>query len=818
MANESSFDSLQGAPTSLAIGDTGAPKSVQSAVTQAQSQITQFSNGAQPFTGFTPTPDIHANATRARNLEVLTQIAGDVLKPHIEAQKQEMFDNGVVQAMQGKAINDIVDEQPGYSKIFGASSSVDGARAMTALTVTTNAATQTVKDMPELRKQSPAQFQQYLLDQKKSLLTGDAITDAMVSRKSMETWQTTIGQHTKENYKYIQEETKKSYISLNEASGGRLQALYAQGGMVAPEDLARAEQDVLQTAQGIPGQSEESIQDSMISIFKGAASRSNFRHTALLLGTQEFKNLPLESQVKLEDDLEKREARYVATGGYEHFGDKYMHWAANIELAAKDDINPISPAEVARQEAALNADFRKNTGIKRPYFDRGDYARNISAAQSSLNAKQLREDSQAAAIQAAATLRQNKLDDDARLKLTSDRDLQVQALASLGVPAGASKEDYVRNLAVVFNQKLSSGTEDGIKGAFGLLGSNFDSGGRVEEPGIKRIIMSASAHVRPDSVYTPAFDKAFTIWQNLAAASPSAAAGYAGTELNQRYQVYRDSLQMEGGTTQVAKEYAFAAAFHPEEIRTGGGKAAFGKLEDFEGRIGDMAAKIGNEGFFIPSYAGGQRDLDEYNRKRVIESLKGQIDIAISGPTGQEPEEVIKQVIKSSGWEFMGASAVRNQPDQQDLNRYLGEYVPGAPGEKPRFMVASRERTAEIFDEVIKEQAPLRGLSTDGLTVVRLADRRVPDVNASGGFRLNPQYVVTGRKADGFLASFPLDTDQHLAPKFKYLDPDSDPYKKDKALKSRQYLAQDARGSVASMDNAASEYAKNLQKYRDSKK
>ena len=66
--------------------------------------------------------------------------------------KQEQFLRGMQQAASGEALTDIVNEQPWYSKVFGDSDVVEGARQYSALEKGAEFSTQLDQEMPELRK------------------------------------------------------------------------------------------------------------------------------------------------------------------------------------------------------------------------------------------------------------------------------------------------------------------------------------------------------------------------------------------------------------------------------------------------------------------------------------------------------------------------------------------------------------------------------------------------------------------------------------------------------------------------------------------
>jgi hypothetical protein len=69
--------------------------------------------------------DRNANAT----LDVLMKVGESIMAPMLKQKKTEAYVAGMQRAMQGEAVTEIATEQPWYSKIFGDSDVVEGARA-----------------------------------------------------------------------------------------------------------------------------------------------------------------------------------------------------------------------------------------------------------------------------------------------------------------------------------------------------------------------------------------------------------------------------------------------------------------------------------------------------------------------------------------------------------------------------------------------------------------------------------------------------------------------------------------------------------------
>lgn len=138
-------------------------------------------------------------------MQVLFKMGATILAPAIKAEQEAGFVRGMQRAASGQAVADIVEEQPWYSKAFGTTDVVDGARAYTAFAKANELSTSIQAAMPELRKLSGPQFAEHVQRQIASTKTGDEATDTMVFQQAMKQMPEQMAQQTKHNYVYKQE-------------------------------------------------------------------------------------------------------------------------------------------------------------------------------------------------------------------------------------------------------------------------------------------------------------------------------------------------------------------------------------------------------------------------------------------------------------------------------------------------------------------------------------------------------------------------------------------------------------------------------------
>ena len=97
-------------------------------------------------------------------LDLVMKVAGAVVGPALKKYQTEQYVAGMQRAASGAAVKDIVDEQPWYSRIFGDSDVVEGARAYTQQAKATETAMLMTENMQELRKLDGASAQAHFTD------------------------------------------------------------------------------------------------------------------------------------------------------------------------------------------------------------------------------------------------------------------------------------------------------------------------------------------------------------------------------------------------------------------------------------------------------------------------------------------------------------------------------------------------------------------------------------------------------------------------------------------------------------------------------
>lgn len=163
-------------------------------------------------------------------MAALMKLGGNLLAPAVKREQEAQFMQGMQRAAQGEAVKEIVDEQPWFSKIFGATSLVDGARTYTAASKAASIATDLDSRMPEIAKMPGQQFAGYINDLLDKSATGDGATDAIVRQQFMSQMPDVMKRQARSHFLYQQEQL----VEANRAYVGT-----AFAGLAASDAMAR---------------------------------------------------------------------------------------------------------------------------------------------------------------------------------------------------------------------------------------------------------------------------------------------------------------------------------------------------------------------------------------------------------------------------------------------------------------------------------------------------------------------------------------------------------------------------------------------------
>ncbi|CAJ0787973.1 hypothetical protein LMG18090_02193 [Ralstonia mannitolilytica] len=248
--------------------------SVQTTLTGGPSGATPNAPGAR----IAPTDWNGVMSSSFQTLDAINKLAGNVLKPYVEAEQKKAYFDGAARVAQGQSLQQIESDQPWFTKIFGPSATVRGAQAMAATTALTQAETQTLEDMQDLKQKSPDDFRAYLVSQASGIKsTGDPLVDATVQTKLAEQWGPLMKTHMREHIAWQQADMLEKQVNLNVSQAAALAGKRkANEAGWSDEDRTVAYQDVVAAAQPAAGQPKQSWSKGMVRSLKGALNGGYF--------------------------------------------------------------------------------------------------------------------------------------------------------------------------------------------------------------------------------------------------------------------------------------------------------------------------------------------------------------------------------------------------------------------------------------------------------------------------------------------------------------------------------------------------------------
>ncbi len=285
--------------------------------------------------------------------------AETMLKPVAQEVAARKFLEGQQRAASGEALTQIVNEQPWYSKIFGPSSAVEGARqySLDAQAAKFDAAVQNA--MPTLRNTSPDELPGIIQKMSKEFETGDQTTDAQLGLRLTKVLPNLIQAHTREYYKAQQEHAYNQRFDATQQNATALQ-ITSQNAMASDDDKQLRQANFLQgfvLPAGVdPESHKQFIQTSLTSL----AEAGKFHAVNLAINSGVMQSLSPEKRLQVERAITQFKKQHAADAR-----DSYAKDFAEVYDRARND--PEYSAENVMQDYDdLNARYARLSGNDQP--------------------------------------------------------------------------------------------------------------------------------------------------------------------------------------------------------------------------------------------------------------------------------------------------------------------------------------------------------------------------------------------------------------------------------------------------------------------
>ena len=285
--------------------------------------------------------------------------AETMLKPVVQEVAARKFLEGQQRAASGEALTEIVNEQPWYSKIFGPSSAVEGARqySLDAQAAKFDAAVQNA--MPTLRNTSPDELPAIIQKMGKEFQTGDPQTDVQLGLRITKVLPNLIQAQTREFYKAQQEHAYNKRSEATQQSATSLQ-IAASNPMASDDDKQLRQsiflQSLVRTRDADPESHKQFVATSLVSL----AEAGQFHAVNLAINSGVMQELPPDKRLQVERAVNQYKKQHAAEAR-----DRYAKDFVQIYDRARNDPE-YSAESVMKDYDALNAKEANLSGNDHP--------------------------------------------------------------------------------------------------------------------------------------------------------------------------------------------------------------------------------------------------------------------------------------------------------------------------------------------------------------------------------------------------------------------------------------------------------------------
>lgn len=330
--------------------------------------------------GATPTGNVVIPEPQDKTLQTLLRLGQEHLGKEINKLEEQAFLDGWAKAASGVALDDLKAEQPAFSRIFGDSATVEGARAYQAQAVVDTWVTATEGRMDELRKLPPSAVPGKLYGELDGLLTGDDATDAMIRGHLFKAAVPLIKRHTKEHVGWQQQEARNSRGAAFRSSAAKLESMFAaEPGMHSEHDLNLAKQGLMETVVPNDGANLPTWERDVVDFFEEAASTGQFRVVQVLRETGALDRLQPDDKAKVENAI-RRAASPALVKVSPQFVSRLLDLQDRPDATDEDIVKGI---EAINAEAAAAAGVPLEYGQLIPF---GQYDSYVAAARNAKSA------------------------------------------------------------------------------------------------------------------------------------------------------------------------------------------------------------------------------------------------------------------------------------------------------------------------------------------------------------------------------------------------------------------------------------------------
>ncbi len=308
----------------------------------------------------------------AKTVDWLMKSAGNVVEPYVKAYQNQQVMKGISEVAAGKSMDQIRQEQPWYSRIFGDSDLVTAASAYTAQTKVDTFITNIQNSIPNSANMSPEQFRNYMTQAWTDMQSGNMVDDAVMNQQFLNASNGLFEQWQKQNYKNLQVQAKTAQQGAFDskiATYGSKARAYGVDQTVSHDDLLKSQAELIAGLQPIDGQTQEAWDDNLTTAVQSAAQSGNFHAIQAIKASGLLDHLPPATKVQLQSFINTQEG---VQGGVVRISPKY---AAQIQqLQLENRTGSLRPEDVIARVGVINTQAANEFGFTQPLIGNDEVA------------------------------------------------------------------------------------------------------------------------------------------------------------------------------------------------------------------------------------------------------------------------------------------------------------------------------------------------------------------------------------------------------------------------------------------------------------
>lgn len=487
--------------------------------------------GVQGGIAHTSTQGTQVGMSEDPTMAALMKVGDAIMRPMMEKKKVEAYVTGMQRAMAGETIKDIAETQPWYSKLFGDSDVVEGARAYTGHTVAQTTIASMQDQMPEIRKMGPAEAQQYYTKAVQKNLTGDGATDLSIMKAMTSALPGVMREQSRQHYGWLQENAAASESAAFNAGADAFQrgaAKMAQGYMTKDELDAQSSQFV-RSLLPAKGRDIKNWRESMTDNLERWAGNGQFHALNSVLDHGLLDALTPDQQMKVKNRIITEEGKTRARYSYEWSDQK-----AKIEALAHDPDQGQKAQDAAKLALEANKKFAEETGVRTMQFFSPEELTNLtktSAIAITRERARQAEIVQRNAEKAATAAGKAQAAED-KLNLIRSN---PQAVADFVAFPGFSNEDVNAAMVPLYNSKDAAGKVELLTKMYSGKGYVLKLIADGKERAVEALVSGGDNVVKD---YGAGAEQAYNEYKQMRAVGPEMAAAYYGKQAPRMEKLY----------------------------------------------------------------------------------------------------------------------------------------------------------------------------------------------------------------------------------------------------------------------------------------